>query len=202
MALKHAILSRLSHGQARTGYQLVGSLSDLNEAAWHASPSQVYSELHKLAANGMVQATALEDRAGRSYEITDSGREELRRWLRSAAVDRNVRNDSLLRMLMVWMLEPLTARHLIEGEIAFYRGRLMSLRQLMLEWDQNKTDPIFRFRQAGIMLWIAEDETMVRWLHGLLEILEQPDAVVTDIYNWTPDQPSGALAPQPWEHLD
>lgn len=190
MALRHAILAALSRGVPRTGYELNASFSDDNDRAWHASPSQVYSELTKMEAAGLIEISERTERGRTSYAITGSGLDELRDWLMREEPDHSIRDDSMLRLVTLWVLDDTTAGHLIDEEVSFQRKRQRSLSHLLELWDKEREDTrVWRNRRAMYTLWLAQTDLTLSWLEGLREVLEHPERPVGEIL--------GALVPQP-----
>ena len=186
MALKHAILAALSRGVPRTGYELNASFSDDNDRAWHASPSQVYAELTKMESSGLIEIFDRNKRGRTSYAISEAGLEELKRWLVRDEPDHSIRDDSLLRMVTLWVLDDTNARYLIEAEIAFQRKRQLSLTHLLETWDATREETrVWRNRRATYLLWLTQTDTMLDWLSGLIETLEHPEEPVPKIFDKT-----------------
>lgn len=85
MSLSHALLALLEAGPL-TGYQLAKQFDRSVAFTWHARHSQIYTELRKLERAGFVAAAEL-PRGGstnavkRPYSLTDSGADELARWI-------------------------------------------------------------------------------------------------------------------------
>lgn len=184
MALKHAILAALSRGTPRTGYELNASFSDDNDRAWHASPSQVYAELTKMEKAELIEISERNERGRTSYSITSTGLDELRRWLLRDEPDHSIRDDSMLRLVTLWVLDDTSAGYLIDAEVAFQRKRQLSLTHLLDTWDAEREDTrVWRNRRAMYSLWLAQTEQMLEWLHGLREILEHPETPVPAILN-------------------
>src|SRR5215813_8418841 len=84
MSLMHAILGFLSH-KAQTGYDLKTEAFDDSVAYfWPADQAQIYRTLDKLTEQGLVEChiEIQQDRPNRKvYSITESGNNELTRWL-------------------------------------------------------------------------------------------------------------------------
>lgn len=190
MALKHAILAALSRGIPRTGYELNASFSDDNDRAWHASPSQVYAELTKMEQADLIEITDRNERGRTSYSITAEGLDELRRWLVRDEPDHSIRDDSMLRLVTLWVLDDKNAGYLLDAEVSFQRKRQLSLTHLLEGWDAEREDTrVWRNRRAMYTLWLAQTELMLEWLDGLREVLEHPELPVSEIL--------GQLAPIP-----
>lgn len=181
MALRHAILAALSRGVPRTGYELNASFNDDNDRAWHASPSQVYAELTKMDANGLIEVSERNQRGRTSYAITEAGLDELRSWLVRSEPDHSIRDDVMLRLVTAWVLDDTSARYVIEAEIAAQRKRQVSLTHMLDTWAEEHEDTrVWRNRKAMWTLWLAQTNLMLDWLAGLLEILEDPTVSVDD----------------------
>lgn len=85
MSLRHALLALVEAG-AMTGYELAKQFDESVDYVWHAQHSQIYTELRKLEAEGMVEAKT-QPRGSRAlatkrpYALTPAGAAELRRWV-------------------------------------------------------------------------------------------------------------------------
>lgn len=81
--LKHGILGLLNYAPM-TGYQIMLTFKDSLNFFWTAQTSQIYRELHTLKDRGWVSAECIaqSDKPDKKlFSITESGREELNRWL-------------------------------------------------------------------------------------------------------------------------
>ncbi|MET9021147.1 PadR family transcriptional regulator [Actinopolymorpha sp. NPDC004070] len=118
MSLRYALLGLLSERPA-SGYALTQRFEQsLQKYAWHANHSQIYPELAKLAADGLVTVVEEGARGRRTYAITDAGREALREWLlTSGGGPRRVRNEAVLRTFLLSTLEPADAALLLRGYV-------------------------------------------------------------------------------------
>ena len=105
MSLKYALLAQLARGP-QTGYGLAKSFAGSLNYAWPASRSQIYPELARLREEGLIRQTASGPRSSKIYETTAKGLSELRHWLRETEPDRGGRNELLLRIFLLWLLEP------------------------------------------------------------------------------------------------
>ena len=94
--LKHGILGLLNYSDM-TGYEIMEVFRDSLNYFWNAQTSQIYRDLQTLKNSGFVTDTPVKGRGGdkKIYSITDSGREELLRWLRETR-DESVRSSLLM----------------------------------------------------------------------------------------------------------
>lgn len=124
MSLKHALLAQLARNP-ETGYGLAKSFAGSLNYAWPASRSQIYPELGRLLEAGLIRQTESGPRGRKVYATTPKGLTELRRWLRETEPARFGRNDWLLRIFLLWLLE--------RGEAEAYLRREKELLELELE---------------------------------------------------------------------
>ncbi len=97
--LKHGILGLLNYG-SMTGYDITRIFQDSLSYFWNAQTSQIYRELKTLKANGWaadetVVQTGKPDK--KVFSITESGREELNRWLISDNSELVTREPMLMK---------------------------------------------------------------------------------------------------------
>jgi PadR family transcriptional regulator AphA len=124
MSLKYALLGQLARGP-QTGYGLAKSFASSLSYAWSASRSQIYPELARMLEEGLIRQTASGPRGSKVYETTPKGLSELRHWLRETEPDRGGRNELLLRIFLLWLLE--------RDEAGTYLRREKELLELELE---------------------------------------------------------------------
>jgi DNA-binding PadR family transcriptional regulator len=124
MSLKYALLGQLARGP-QTGYGLAKSFASSLNYAWSASRSQIYPELARLLDEGLIRQTASGPRGSKVYETTPKGLSELRHWLLGTEPDRGGRNELLLRIFLLWLLE--------RDEAGAYLRREKELLELELE---------------------------------------------------------------------
>lgn len=176
MSLPHAILTALLE-KPSSGLELTRRFDKSIGYFWSATHQQIYRELGKLEAEGMIRALSAEQPARgqkKSYEVLPAGRAELARWTSAAQDPKPLRDTLLLRLRAAAVvgaegLEADFRRHLElhERQLADYKdieqrdfppgrgGREDRLRHLVL--------------RAGIDL----ETFWTRWLeHALTEFAE------------------------------
>ncbi|WHT21820.1 PadR family transcriptional regulator [Crossiella sp. CA-258035] len=121
MSLRHALLGMLALRPEASGYDLAKHFEgSIGRYAWSARHNQIYTELNKLADDGLVEAVAEGARGRRDYVVTEAGRAELQAWLGEGPLEtvNTVRNKALLRIFLITALEPGAAQALLRAEIA------------------------------------------------------------------------------------
>ena len=116
MSLRHALLGMLA-AKPGTGYDLTQRFDQSLGNAWHASHSQIYPELARLADAGLVEVVGEGARRSRTYGLTAAGHEEIRRWLLESEPNRAQRNETAVRWFLVALLEPEDRRVVLEREL-------------------------------------------------------------------------------------
>jgi PadR family transcriptional regulator AphA len=99
MSLPHAILGLLALEPA-TGYALTQTFSRSLGNAWPASHGQIYPELTRLEAAGLVEVAGRGARRSRTWQVTPAGSSELRRWLVEVEPSRGERSETALRTFL------------------------------------------------------------------------------------------------------
>ncbi|MCX5375375.1 PadR family transcriptional regulator [Streptomyces sp. NBC_00091] len=100
MALRHAVLAALLDGEY-SGYQLAKAFDISVANFWHALPQQLYAELARLEADGLVEGREVvqESRPNkRLFQVTDAGRAELERFAGAAPKPSSIRDDLLVKV--------------------------------------------------------------------------------------------------------
>jgi len=103
MSLRYGLLDLLA-GEPMSGYDLARFFEASMANVWPALHSQIYPELAKLVADGLIVQTGEGPRGRKVYETTPAGVEELGAWLRRSDPDYSVRYEALLRMFCIWVL--------------------------------------------------------------------------------------------------
>ena len=178
MSLSHAILGLLTV-TPMTGYDLKTQAFDNSVTHfWQADQTQIYRTLATMAESGWVEST-LEiqpDRPNRKvYHITEIGREELLRWLRTEQPLPVHREPFLVQMFFAGELDKETILDHIARQRAGHEARLVQYQQIPMpplddpDLDRNQT-----FWRLTLEMGMAMQRTYIEWL-------DQCEAVVQSI---------------------
>jgi PadR family transcriptional regulator, regulatory protein AphA len=165
MSLRHAVLGLLML-EPTTGYDLTQRFDRSLSNAWHASHSQIYPELAKLEAEGLVEVLGEGPSRSKTWAVTKAGREELRRWLMETEPNRAQRNETALRWFLVFRLEPEQRREVLERELAFVETAAEQRRVLAEQLDAEGKTGGFR---PVLELGARVDPAMIGWLREQIE---------------------------------
>ncbi|GIG67446.1 PadR family transcriptional regulator [Phytomonospora endophytica] len=130
MSLRIALLGLLVESGAASGYGLTKHFELSAGNVWHAKHSQIYPELRKMEADGAIETVEEGARGKRTYDVTEAGRVELRRWLVEHEPERTIRNEASLRMFLLPLLGPEESVPLLRAEAAMYTTRAKRLDEI------------------------------------------------------------------------
>ena len=126
MSLRYALLAILRVGPL-SGYDLQKQFSLSVGHVWHAPDSQIYPELRKMEADGLVEGeeqTRGERGTRRVYHVTDAGERAFLAWMASPLDYQRVRDPAHLRAAYLEAAAPDAARRFLEAHIAQWEGEL------------------------------------------------------------------------------
>ena len=158
--LGHALLALLAEGP-RTGYGLLKHFEQSLAYAWPASHSQIYPELARLREAGLIRESETLPRGGRSYELTEAGLTEVRRWLRETEPSRTVRSEATLRLFFLWLLEPEEAEAYLQAEEERARRVLAELEAIAEQEDPDT--PKVRAYRVALELGLRTTSARLEW---------------------------------------
>ena len=149
MSLRHALLGVLKD-KPLTGYDLVRHFQGTVGYLWSAPQSQIYPELRRMEAAGLIQAKVAprgQKAQKRIYSVTDAGMDELRRWA-TDFVPLPAQRDPIILKAAFFDLAPLDAvREQLRAHIAQYQWR-------MEQW-QARAEAIGERRAELVEVWLA-----------------------------------------------
>jgi PadR family transcriptional regulator AphA len=164
--LGHALLGVLAEGP-RTGYALVRHLAQSIAYTWPAGHSQVYPELARLLAAGLIREGEPGPRGAKPYELTDAGLDEVRRWLRETPPSRTVRDEAALRLFFLWLLDPAGAEDYLRGEAERARTVLAELEEIAAQEDPDT--PKTRAYRVALELGLRSARARLEWADWAVE---------------------------------
>jgi DNA-binding PadR family transcriptional regulator len=121
--LSRALLGLIA-AEPMSGYGLARLFERTLARAWPARHPQIYPALATLEHEGLLRVSETGPRRRKTYAVTEDGVGEVQRWLRETAPDRTVRNEAILRLFMLWLLESSEAVAFFDAEIESHQARL------------------------------------------------------------------------------
>jgi PadR family transcriptional regulator, regulatory protein AphA len=130
-AITPVVLGLLS-GKPRSGYDIKRVVDRSTRFFWAASYGQIYPELRRLEADGLIDGedAPTGERRRRVYRLTPAGRRALEDWLLGPTVTIELRDESLLRLFFADALPKEQALLLLEGRRRGHEQYLETLRAI------------------------------------------------------------------------
>lgn len=192
VSLRAALLALISAGPA-TGYDAAKLFSGSIGHVWHAPDSQIYPELRRMEADGLLTATQIpwgqKTATKTQYHLTDAGREALAAWQQTPLDYAPERDQAhLLAAYFEWAPDPTDAKARLTEHIAHYTEvRESAERQIagiddrsnpMLERRLDTSDPaeharIMAFKRFAYAGKVTRAEAEIAWARAGLKLLDE-----------------------------
>lgn len=137
--LSRALLGLIA-GEPMSGYGLARLFERTLARAWPARHPQIYPALAELEQQGLLRVSETGPRGRKTYAVTEDGVTEVQRWLRATKPDRTARNETILRLFMLWLLDSTEAIAFFEDEIESHRQRLADFEETLAEDERQRLE--------------------------------------------------------------
>jgi DNA-binding PadR family transcriptional regulator len=122
-----------------SGYELAQQMKGTVRFFWHARHSQIYPELARLEAAGLVthEVVPQHDRPDKKvYSPTPAGMEALRRWVTAPTEPLAVRDELVLKAYSLWLADPASAVALFREHERLHRAQLARYEEFRQQFEQ------------------------------------------------------------------
>ena len=167
MSLRHGLIGLLAREGPLTGYELTKAFDRSVNFVWHAVQGQIYPELARLAADGLIRQTSTGPRGAKRFEATEEGITELRRWITDMEPVRAIRNETLLRMFFAHLVDPADIEAFLRREADEYRRHLAILERFAAE--PAPTTPAERASGLTVDAGIRSTKARIEWAEAAIE---------------------------------
>jgi DNA-binding PadR family transcriptional regulator len=181
MALRHAVLAALLEGEA-SGYQLSKRFDVSVANFWSATPQQLYRELERLEAEGLLRGHVVEQRRRpnkRVFTLTDAGREELHAFIAQPARPTAIRDELLVKLQAADADDLDAVREALAERLDHARGKLALYDRLRdgLLGGRSESAYLRDAERVGPYLTLMGgrmyEQQNIRWCTAVLEVLDQ-----------------------------
>jgi PadR family transcriptional regulator AphA len=179
MSLRHGVLGLIVEQPRCSGYDLLKIFEVSLAHVWQATQSQLYGELAKLAADGLIEVASEGPRGRKEYTATDAGRAELRRWLTETSPRQATRDEALLRVFFLGSIGHDEAREYLRQQAEEARaeyGELLDLEK-SLDWTQ---DTMAEFGRLALEFGQRYKAMRREWAEWALDQLEARKPTATE----------------------
>jgi PadR family transcriptional regulator AphA len=157
--LRHALLALVSE---KPRSDLPRMFDRTLSHAWSAQHSQIYPELNRLCEAGLIRIAARGARRRKEYEATAKGRREVRRWLLETPPSHVSRNEPVLRIFFLWLLEPEEQRAVLLAERPHHERLLGEYGDLAASGDWES--PPARSGRLALEFGIRNQRMWIEWI--------------------------------------
>lgn len=163
-----------------SGYDLIQRIEKPIGFFWHARRSQIYPELARLEAAGLVTHTVVVQRARpdkKVYEITEAGRAALREWVVTPLQPVTDRDELMLKTYSMWLADPEQAIALYREQERLHRERLAQYEQLAIEMEGRAGSDLLRrdaprfAAYATLQRGLAYERGYAEWCRWMAQML-------------------------------
>ncbi|MER6577444.1 PadR family transcriptional regulator [Nonomuraea sp. NPDC001023] len=127
MSLRIALLGLLATKGPASGYDLAKKFEHSLNHVWQAGHTQIYPELVKMAADGLVTVEHEGARGRKIYAITPEGRTLVTEWLVGHDPSATVRSETALQAFLLALLDAEQAAAVVERIKGHFQARLAVL---------------------------------------------------------------------------
>ncbi|HYJ67394.1 MAG TPA: helix-turn-helix transcriptional regulator [Nocardioidaceae bacterium] len=169
--MRHLFLALLSGGDAH-GYELKQALEgEFGTLLPSLNAGQIYTTLARLERDGLVvsRPVAGDGRGKREYQLTVEGRAALAGWIEKPVSGRRLKDEFLMKVVVVASAGLAKPKHLIDGQRREY---LQSLRDLNDLLDANGKGPTAELLLEGAILHLKADLSWLDLIEQRLELVE------------------------------
>jgi DNA-binding PadR family transcriptional regulator len=156
-----SLLGFLHHG-AMTGWDLARTVEGSIGYFWNVTRSQVYRELGRLEASGLVAMGATGARDKRPFSITAEGRAAFTAWIRRDPGPELIRFPLLLTLFFGEFLDPRDVGRFLAAHRAEHERRLAEYREFLAALAES--DP---YAVATVRFGVAYEEAVLAWFDSL-----------------------------------
>lgn len=158
----------------RTGYDIKALVDKATRLFWAASYGQIYPELKRLEADGLIVSSEPEGGRRRTeYDLTEAGQAALRDWLTSTDdLTYELRDEGLLKFFFGDAMEPADVIQQLEGMAERHDGVVAHLRAIEPGIAPSEGEPPgynYLTARGGIEL----HEFMAGWCRRMQDIVRE-----------------------------
>ncbi|WKX22656.1 MULTISPECIES: PadR family transcriptional regulator [unclassified Streptomyces] len=179
MSLPHAILTALVE-KPSSGLELTRRFDRSIGYFWSATHQQIYRELGKLEAEGLIRALPGQQPARgqkKSYEVLPTGRAELARWTAAPHDPKPLRDTMLLRLRAAAVVGTAGLGTDLRRHLELHERQLAEYEEIEeRDFPPGRDSTEDRLRHLVLRAGIDLETFWTQWLrHALAEFAELPD---------------------------
>ncbi|WP_410643950.1 PadR family transcriptional regulator [Amycolatopsis sp. lyj-346] len=181
MALRHALMAALLEGEA-SGYDLAKGFDASVANFWAATPQQLYRELDRMAADGLVRARVVHQERRpdkRLFSLTEAGRRALHGFTARPPRPGVIRDELLVQVQAVDVGDETAVRRALAERMARAEAKIAGyerLRARLLD-GRFEDDYLTEAERIGpyltLMRGLSFERENLRWCEQSLKVLDR-----------------------------
>ncbi|GAB7071683.1 PadR family transcriptional regulator [Mycobacterium hodleri] len=181
MALRDAVLAALLEGEA-SGYDLAKRFDRSVANFWTATPQQLYRELDRLAADGLIEARVVPQErrpTKRLYTLTTAGHDAIRVFTCQQPKPTAIRDDLLVMVQALDAGDATAVRDAVANQIHRATDKLVLLERIRTRMlgDDSEDQHLATTNAVGpyltLLRGIAFEQDNIRWAEHALSIIDR-----------------------------
>jgi DNA-binding PadR family transcriptional regulator len=175
MALAEAILVCLTD-KPMSGYDLARAFDTSIGFFWHADHQQIYRELRKMKAAGLVrdEHVVQHGRPNKNlWTITDAGRQRIADWSRAGSDPASIKDELLVKLYALGHVDRTALRAQIADRVAGHKEQLELYEQILRKHysavDTADADQVGKY--LGLQLGLRYERGWVEWCEEAMRAL-------------------------------
>lgn len=181
MSLRDAVLTALLEREY-SGYDLAKEFDASVANFWMATPQQLYRELDRLAAQGLIQARIVHQERRpnkRMFSLTDAGREAIAQFTARAPKPSTMRDDLMIKVAAADAGDTRAVRDSVAERLQWAMAKLERYERLRTRLLAGRTEDEFvaAAERVGpyltLLRGISFEQENIRWAERALTIIER-----------------------------
>ncbi len=163
--------------ESRTGYDLAQWFDKAARHFWAAHHSSIYPALAALERRGLVGYTLAPSQKGpqrKIYALTSPGQDALREWVSQAPNPAEIRDEQMVRAMVLDLLPLEEALQQLEEAKARYHAQLETYQAMLGQLEATPDPP---FRALGVRLTLLRgvrvQQAYLLWCEDALELVKK-----------------------------
>ncbi|MTE13680.1 PadR family transcriptional regulator [Nocardia aurantiaca] len=181
MALRNAVLAALLEGEA-SGYDLAKGFDASVANFWMATPQQLYKELDRMAAEGLIQTRVVQQERRpnkRLHAITPAGRAALHEFIDAPAKPTAIRDEMMVKVQAMTDADAPAVRAAVAEHLEWSRAKLARYERLRTRLLAGRSEPAYleEAERVGpyltLLRGISFEQENQRWAEFALTVIDR-----------------------------
>jgi DNA-binding PadR family transcriptional regulator len=188
MSLRNAVLAALLEGEA-SGYDLAKSFDASVANFWMATPQQLYRELDKMAAEGLIEARVVQQERRpnkRLFSFTEAGRRALHEFTATPPRPGAIREELMVQVQAVDAGDTEAVKSALRERMSWAEAKIARFERLRTRLlnGRSEQDHLAHADRVGpyltLMRGLAFERENLRWAQQALAVLDQRTKTPTE----------------------